>query len=381
MLYTENDKLKARASLLGFGLMRLPTDKDGNIDEQPAAEMIDRAYQAGVNYFDTAYGYLNSQSEGFAGRFLCRRYPRDSFYLADKLPLWECRNAAEAEKIYQIQMERMQTDYVDFHLLHAVNKERFEMVKAGGIDQWQEEKKAQGIFHRIGFSFHDKPEVLDEILSYKSWDFCQIQMNYLDYDIYESKAQYDICRKHGVPFVVMEPIKGGTLANPHADVKALFKQYRPDLSPAALALRFVASLDGLVTILSGMSAMEQLEENLKTLSTYRELSPAEEEMYEKARAIFKGLPLIPCTSCKYCEACPAEIEMWQLFTRYNNYISYNNADGLVKYIRERDPSKLPPACICCHHCEEQCPQHIKITEEIQKVYALACELAEAAASS
>lgn len=374
MLYTEHPQIKAKPSLLGFGLMRLPLDGEGNIDEKEATRMIDRAIASGINYFDTAYGYHNQQSEGFAGRALCARYPRESFYLADKLPLWECKSREQAEEIFREQMRRMQTDYVDFHLLHAVNKERFELVKETGIIEWQEEKKKEGVFRRIGFSFHDKPEVLDEILSYKKWDFCQIQMNYLDYEQYESKEQYELCRKHGVPFVVMEPVKGGTLANPHQDVKDLFKKYHPELSPAAIALRYAASLDNVLTVLSGMSAMEQLEENIETFSKYKELSPEEEEMYQKARDIFRELPLIPCTKCRYCEDCPSEIEMWELFSRYNKYIQFNDTKSLTEYVQKREASKLPPACIRCHYCEQQCPQHIKITEEIQRVYRKAQEL-------
>ncbi len=375
MQYIKHENLQSETSLLGFGLMRLPADSDGNILEEEATRMIDTAYENGVNYFDTAYGYMNEQSESFAGRALCSRYPRDSFYLADKLPLWKFENRKEAEEVFREQMQRMQTDYVDFHLLHAMNKERFEKIKAEGIDEWQEKKKKEGVFRRIGFSFHDKPEVLDEIFSYKKWDFCQIQINYLDYESYQSKEQYEVCRKHNVPFVVMEPIKGGTLANPHDDVRKLLKHYRPDLSPAAVALRFAASLDNVVTVLSGMSTMQQLEENLKTFSEFRELTAEEEKMYAEARDIFRELPLIPCTRCKYCEDCPSEIEMWELFTRYNNYISFNNAEGLVKYVKERDEEKLPPACIKCYYCEGQCPQHIKITDEIQKVYQLALKLA------
>lgn len=370
MRYAEIPGLGVGTSRLGFGLMRLPTDQDGNIDEAGATEMVDRAWALGVNYYDTAYGYLNEQSESFVGRALCSRYPREQFYLADKLPLWKCGDVPEAEEVFREQMRRMRTDYVDFHLLHAVNKERWEKVKAAGIDRWQEEKKREGVFKRIGFSFHDKPEVLEEILSYKNWDFCQIQINYLDYELYESKAMYEICLRHHVPFVVMEPIRGGSLANPHDEVKALFKKVRPDLTPAAIALRWTAALDQTITVLSGMSELSHVEENCRVMSEFSRLTPAEEKMYEDARAVFRKLPLIPCTKCRYCDICPQGIEMWELFPRYNDFISYNRKEPLLKYLRETAPEKLPPACILCHQCEEQCPQHIRITEKIQEVWQL-----------
>lgn len=161
--------------------MRLPTDQEDKIDDARAMKMIDDAIAAGVNYFDTAWGYHGEQSEGFVGRALCSRHPRDSFYLADKLPVWRTGNKEEAEETFRIQMERMQTDYVDFHLLHSLNKKSFDEIKSNGVIEWQEEKKAQGVFKHIGFSFHDKPEVLEEILAYKDWDFCQFQINYLDW--------------------------------------------------------------------------------------------------------------------------------------------------------------------------------------------------------
>lgn len=371
MQYRTIPGLDAETSLLGFGCMRLPVDSSGQIDEAAATAMIDHAIANGVNYFDTAYGYHNEQSESFVGRALCSRHPRESFYLADKLPVWKTPDVESAEEVFQEQLARMQTDYVDFHLLHALSKDRWEELKVNGVLDWQRQKKEEGIVHRIGFSFHDKPEVLKEILEYQHWDFCQLQINYLDWEQYQSKEMYELCLEHNVPVVVMEPIRGGSLANPHEDVISLFKSVAPDYSPAAVALRFVASLDKVTTVLSGMSEAVQVTENLETLGNFTGISPAEDEMYEQARAIFRTLPLIPCTSCQYCSICPQQIEMWELFTRYNNHISYNNIGSLVKYVREHDIEHLPPACIECYQCEEQCPQNIEIVKLIQEVYSLA----------
>ncbi len=371
MIYRTDDKLKTKTSLLGFGGMRFPVDADDKIDEAQTTKMIDMAIEAGVNYFDTAYSYHNEQSESFYGKALVGRHDRSSFYLADKLPLWFTTDMQKTQEIFEEQMRRLQTDYVDFHLLHAMNKERFDQAKEIGIIDWQEDKKKEGVFTHVGFSFHDKPEVLDEILSYKHWDFCQIQLNYLDWDIYQSKEMYDIARKHGVPLIIMEPIRGGSLSNPNDKVRELFKEVRPDLTPSAIALSFVANLDGILTILSGMSNLQHVQENIVTISQFQGLTKEEEVMYEKAREIFRSLPLIPCTSCKYCSECPMDIEMWELFNKYNHYISYNDPKPLVNYVKKHDPAHLPPACIKCYTCENLCPQHIEITEEIQKVYALA----------
>lgn len=371
MLYRENTKLDSKTSLLGFGLMRLPVDKDGKIDDEKAFAMVDYAMEHGVNYYDTAYGYHGEMSEDFVGRAVCARHPRESFYLADKLPVWITPTKEKAEEIYQIQMKKMQTDYVDFHLLHALNKERFNELKENGVMDWQEEKKAQGVFKRVGFSFHDKPEVLEEILAYKAWDFCQIQLNYLDWNLYKSKEMYELCEKYGVPVVIMEPIRGGSLSNPHTDVQNVFKAVQPELSPSAIALRFVANLDNVITILSGMSDESHVKENIETISNFEGLSQEEEKMYEDARAIFDELPHIPCTSCRYCDICPEQIEMWELFTKYNHFVSYNDAKPLVDYVKKHDEEHLPPACILCYACESQCPQQINITEEIQKVYKVA----------
>ncbi len=379
MHYKNFPTLHAEPSLLGFGIMRLPVTAEGTIDEPLAAEMIDLAFSEGVNYFDTAWGYHNEESEAFVGRMVVGRYPRESFYLADKLPVWLTPDATKAEEIFQIQMNRLQTDYVDFHLLHALGKERWDQLKTSGVLEWQQQKKAEGTFKRIGFSFHDKPEVLAEILEYQHWDFCQLQINYLDWEQYQSKEMYELCVKHNVPVIVMEPIRGGSLANPHEDVIKLFNETSqakqlPTYSPAAHALRFVASLDNVAVILSGMSAPDQVKENLETISHFEGLTAAEEQMYEKARDIFRNLPLIPCTKCKYCDICPVQIEMWELFSRYNNYISYRTPAALVNYVRKHDPEHLPPACIECHECESQCPQGIEITTKIQEVYQLAQSL-------
>ncbi len=374
MHYRSIPSLNAKTSLLGFGCMRLPVTEDGKIDDTRAFKMIDEAFAQGVNYFDTAWGYHSGESEPFVGRAVVDRYPRESFYLADKLPVWMTPDVESAEKTYLEQMRRMKTDYVDFHLLHALEKKRWDELKTSGVLEWQQEKKAAGIFHRTGFSFHDSPEVLREILAYQPWDFVQLQINYLDWDQYRSREMYELAEEFNVPVIVMEPIRGGSLANPHEDVQNLFRQVMPDLSPAAVALRFVAGLDKVACILSGMSDEAQVRENLATLSNFEGLSEEEIEMYTRARAIFKELPLIPCTTCKYCDLCPAKIEMWELFERYNHYISYNNPSGLVNYVKEHNPEHLPPACIECYACEEQCPQGIVITERIQDVYALAKKL-------
>ena len=262
------EKLGVDISLLGFGCMRFPLTEAGRIDEPLTEKMIDHALAEGVNYIDTAYAYHDGQSELVVGNVL-KKYDRDSFYLATKLPVWLVKTADDVDKYLEEQLTKLQTDHIDFYLMHAMGKERWdEMVKIGCIERL-EELKDKGKIKYLGFSFHDKYEVFEEILNYRDWDFCQIQLNYMDA---EEQAGVKGCRlaaDKGIPVIIMEPVKGGSLAAFSEDITEMFKALDPKASPASFALRWVGSLPGVNVILSGMSTPEQVEDNLHTFKEFR----------------------------------------------------------------------------------------------------------------
>ena len=236
MEYRVMEKINAKTSLLGFGCMRFPLNQDGSINEEETFEMFDQAYHAGVNYFDTAYPYHNGASEPVTGRALAR-YPRESFYLATKLPIWAVKSIDDVKRIFAEQLERLNMEYVDFYLMHALNKERWETIKKLGILDYCEELRKEGKLRYLGFSFHDDYEVFQEIITSYKWDFCQIQLNYMDKDTQATTKGVELAESLGVPRVIMEPVKGGSLANLPEDITERFKEVRPDASTASWALR------------------------------------------------------------------------------------------------------------------------------------------------
>ena len=272
-------KNNIRTSLLGYGCMRFPTKADGTIDEERAEALLNTAKAAGVNYFDTAYPYHNGQSEPFVGRVIAK-WDRSSFYLATKMPLWSCKSLDDAKRIFEEQLQRLGVDYIDFYLLHSLHKARYEKAKAMGLVDWLWQQKAAGRIRNFGFSCHDNSAGFEYILRDQPWDFCQLQYNYLDRD---DRAEeicgdrgYQLTEECGVPLIIMEPVKGGTLASLPADAAAPLHALRPDATDASWALRWVGSHKNVHVILSGMSAEEQLTDNLATFAHFEPLSPAEE---------------------------------------------------------------------------------------------------------
>lgn len=252
MEYRRMENLGISMSLLGFGCMRFPTDADGSINEQEVLAMIDRAYQEGVTYFDTAYPYHDGKSEAVTGKALAR-YPRDSYYLATKLPVWNVKTIGDAERIFSEQLERLQKDHVDFYLLHALNGERWKYAKELDIPGFCEKLRAAGRIRYLGFSFHDDYEAFEEILTSYRWDFCQIQLNYMDKDTQATVKGVELAGRLGIPVVVMEPVKGGSLANlPSEGVNELFEKARPGASASSWALRYVGSFDNVKVVLSSV---------------------------------------------------------------------------------------------------------------------------------
>lgn len=358
---------------LGFGLMRLPM-KDDAIDIEQTKEMVDRFMEAGFCYFDTAYGYNDGESEKAAKAALVDRYPREKFLLATKLPAWAgAKSKEEAEQMFYISLERTGAGYFDFYLLHNLGEERTHFFDDYGIWDFLQEKKKEGLIRHLGFSMHDKADVLDEILTaHPEMEFVQLQINYADWEdpTIESRKCYEVARKHGKPVIIMEPVKGGTLANPPKEVAEVLKAADPDASPSSWAIRFAASLDGVVTVLSGMSNVEQMEDNLSYMKDFVPLSEKEHEIVEKAREIYNSFPKVPCTACAYCmKGCPKNIAIYGTFQAVNIYNMYNDlagAKGKYQWNTSGHGWGKASECIKCGKCEQVCPQHIHIRDELEK---------------
>lgn len=270
-------------SLLGLGCMRLPRldPEKSAVDDARAKEMLDYALAHGVNYIDTAYMYHEGDSERFLGEALAD-HDRSSFYLADKMPIWMAEEPGDVEKIFHEQLRRLKTDYFDFYLFHAQNKANFARCREFGLYEFLARKKEEGVIRHLGFSFHDSPEVLEEIVNTYDWNFAQIQLNYADWEIQNARRQYEILAEHGIPCIVMEPVRGGALADVCPTVNAMFKAARPHSSIASWAIRYAASKPNVMVVLSGMSNMEQLKDNLNTMSDFEPLTAAEEELCARA---------------------------------------------------------------------------------------------------
>ena len=363
------DKLGIETSLLGFGCMRFPVTAEGAIDEELAQKMLDTAIAAGVNYIDTAYPYHNGESEPFVGRAL-KKYDRKSFYLATKLPVWEIKQPEDTAVIFEKQLSRLQTDYVDFYLLHALNRDRFKQVVEMGILDYCVEQQQAGKIKYLGFSFHDSYDAFEEIINYRDWDFCQIQYNYMDTEEDPGDKGYELAVEKNVPLIIMEPIKGGTLANFADDITSMFHENDKEASVASYALRWVGSHTGVKVILSGMSTLEQVEDNLHTFENFVPLSKKEEETIDKVVEILNSRVQNGCTGCRYCMPCPAGVNIPGCFSTWNTYHMYQNYNA-VKWSWETAIGEKAQAknCIKCGKCEAQCPQKIAIREDLAKVQA------------
>lgn len=361
------EKLGIETSLLGFGCMRFPCMADGSINEAETKKMIDKAIAEGVNYIDTAYPYHDGNSELVVGKIL-KKYDRSSFYLATKLPVWFVKSAEDVDKYFNEQLEKLQTDYIDFYLMHAMNKERWDdMLKIGCVERL-EKLQAEGKIKYLGFSFHDGYEVFEEMINYRDWDFVQIQLNYMDVDDQAGMKGYALAEEKGIPLVIMEPIKGGSLASLPKEITEEFSRLDGEASPASFALRWVGSLPNVKVILSGMSTMEQVEDNLKTFADFKPLSEEEQRAVAQVKATLEARVQNGCTGCRYCMPCPAGVDIPGCFSAWNTYYAYQNYN-VVKWSWEEGIGEEHQAknCIKCGMCEAACPQQISIREDLERV--------------
>ena len=354
-----------KTSLLGFGAMRLKTT-NGEIDEEKGFALFDIAIKNGVNYYDTAMPYSDGKNEAFVGKAL-KRYPRDSYFLATKLSLFYLKTKDEVLAIIDKQLETLQTDYIDMYLVHAVNKDRIKTIKEWGILDILEQWKAEGKIRNIGFSFHDDYETFKEILNMYNWDFCQIQLNYMDTEIQQGiKGYYDL-EERKIPVVVMEPVKGGKLANFHEDIEKIFKDYS-DKSIASWALRWVASLPGVFVVLSGMNEESQLLDNLDNFSNFTPMNDKELKLVEDVKSALKNRIEVDCTNCRYCLPCTVGIAIPANFRIFNDYAMYRSeGDAKWHFQNLKNNTALLTECIECGKCILDCPQHIDIPTQLKRM--------------
>ena len=360
---------------LGFGLMRLPKLDDGTIDLEQVKKMVDLFMSKGFTYFDTAWAYPGS--EDAIRQALVERYPREKFWLATKNAAWiNCKTREDAIAQFETSLKQTGAGYFDCYILHNLGNSRTEFFERFKMWDFVFEKKRAGLIKHVGFSFHSTPQELDEILTkHPEAEFVQLQINWADWEnpAIQSRGCYEVARKHGKPIVIMEPIKGGMLANPPDEVAAVFKAANPEVSLASWAIRYAASLDGVITVLSGMSTLAQMEDNVAYMENFKRLDDSERATVEEAQKVLAGIPIIACSCCNYCQhdgVCPIGVGIPGSFTAFNVLTLYKDkafAENQYRWLVAMHGKEYASKCIKCGKCETVCPQHIKIRGELVRV--------------
>ncbi len=372
MLYRELGKTNKEVSILGFGTMRLPTiDEDKNINEEEAIKQIRYAIDNGVNYIDTAYPYHGGMSEVTVGKALKDGY-REKVFLADKLPPWMVNSREDMDRVLDEQLEKLGTEYIDFYLVHALTKKRWEMALKYDIFDFIDSARKSGKIKHVGFSFHDELPLFKEILDAYDWEFCQIQYNFMDQNYQAGKEGLNLAAEKGLGIIIMEPLRGGNLVNNNPiDVQRIWDRADQKRAPVEWALRFLWDNPNISIVLSGMNDMDHIKENIKIASEAKPNSLTEKErgLIEEVRKQYKEKILVNCTDCKYCMPCPVGVGIPDCFTQLNNYSMYENK-GTAKFQYEvfvAKQDKEASKCIECGKCEGECPQNIEIRKMLKEV--------------
>lgn len=357
----------------GFGFLRLPlldSNDETSIDHESLCRLVDRYLELGGNYFDTAYTYLGEKSEDALRRALVERHPRESFRIADKLPGWKVKEHSQCQTFFETQLRRCGVSYFDVYLIHWLNAANYAVCEKTDQFAFLRQLKQQGLARAIGFSFHDSPELLEEILSaHDEVDYVQLQINYLDWDSVSIRARecYETAIRHGKKVLVMEPVKGGSLVNLPAEALALLQQAAPERSPAAWAIRFASSLEHVETVLSGMNAMSQIDDNL---ADFAPLTGDELSLLSHVADVIRKNTAIPCTGCNYCAPnCPKSIPIPKYFALYNDYARNPDEDWKMQNVYDSLSAQFGKAsdCVTCRRCERNCPQRLPITDYLKQV--------------
>jgi predicted aldo/keto reductase-like oxidoreductase len=362
MDFRKLQNLSSTPSLLGYGCMRFPT-KNGKIDEEQSFKLLREAVDGGVNYFDTAYVYHNGQSEEFTGRFL-KTLPRDSFYIATKMPIWAVESLDDAKRLFAEQLERLQVDYIDFYMLHDLKMERFEKLEPLGVYEYCRQLQKEGKIRHLGHSSHENIENFTKIVNAREWDFVMLQLNYMDL---ENMKLYEFATSKNIPVLAMEAVKGGSLSKFPDSLLKNFTDVNPEATPSSWAVRWAGSLPNIKVILSGMSDIEQVRDNLKTCSNFKPLIEEEYAAIKKVEVELRKRVRNDCTGCNYCMPCPAGVNIPWCLSIWNEYAIYENK-GFSSWMWSIVPeSSRPPKCTECGKCNDICPQKIDVIADLKKV--------------
>ena len=358
---------------LGYGCMRFPKHEDGTMNMEEAIRLIKKGYELGINYFDTAVVYHGGDSEKALGEAM-KDFERSTFYLADKMTSSAFQDEESMKALFFKQLETLHTDYIDYYLVHSVNRNNWQKYKDCHVVEFLNEMRAQGKIRHLGFSFHDTEPLLKEVVASNKWDFVQLQLNYLDWKAMHADRLYQVLVDNNLPCMVMEPVRGGYLANLNDEFNAKLKALDPDASIASWAVRFVSGLANVAVVLSGMTLDDQLEDNVKTLGNFKPLSEKELSVLDEITEELCKLNDIPCTGCRYCMDCPKGVDIPEVFNVYAQWRVFGNSQRFVNsYENALNHNKGAVNCVKCGLCAKQCPQHIDIPNQLARVHSLYLE--------